>query len=330
MRHTLRIAVVAIVVAAASAVVSARTPARAVSGLEFGYWWQGQPEGAPFPPPPNVPADGLWVSGNEANPVAISAVRFQLATTETAPVLTLKINSQNPPRDASQPTNVGQVVVLACAPTSRWAPATAGAFSAAPQRDCAAAVHGQIAADGSAITFDLGPVLRDGKVDVVLVPGTGAAALPAVPAQVPGAPPPPQPSGFDVTFQKVAADQLHVSPASGVGSDAPVAAPAETPAGADVATSTEVGSVGGPTTDFNYSADAINPLAGTAAASQPSVAPGSLQPQLREVSADLEENKGYRALAVLLLVALLWWAWRQAMPPRAGRRTIYDGPPATA
>jgi hypothetical protein len=27
---------------------------------------------------------------------------------------------------------------------------------------------------------------------------------------------------------------------------------------------------------------------------------------------------------------LLWWAWRQAVPPRKNRRTIYDGPATAA
>ncbi len=82
--------------------------------------------------------------------------------------------------------------------------------------------------------------------------------------------------------------------------------------------------------DEHFAADAIKGSTGTAAASQPSVNPGSLQPQFRQVSSDATDNKGYRALAALLLAALLFWAWRQAVPPRAGRRTIYDGPPAAA
>ena len=48
MKHTVRIAVVAAMVVASGAVVSSRVPARAVQGLESGYWWQGQPDGAPL------------------------------------------------------------------------------------------------------------------------------------------------------------------------------------------------------------------------------------------------------------------------------------------
>jgi hypothetical protein len=172
------------------------------------------------------------------------------------------------------------------------------------------------------------PITADGKVDVVLVPGTGAAAIPAIP--VPGAPAPPQPSGFDLTLQPVTPDQVRVSPAPATDTRAEGSASAPTdgtaPA-ADLGTSTDAGSLGGPVPDFNFAASAVVPSTGTAAAAAPSVAPGSLAPQLRGVAeATPVENHGYRALAVILLAVLLWWAWRQAVPPRVNRRTIYDGP----
>ena len=326
MKHTVRIAVVAAMVVASGAVVSSRVPARAVQGLESGYWWQGQPDGAPLPPPPNVPANGLWVSGSQENQVAIAAVRFQLRTDEASPVLTAKVNSQFPPKDASAASNVGQLVVLACPATAGWKPAQAGSWSTKPQFSCTGAVHGSLTGDGTAISFDLGAVAVDGKVDVALVPGTGAAALPAVP--VPGAPAPPQPNGFDLTLQPLTADQVHVSPGSTAGGTESTATPSEasTPS-SDLATTSGLGSVGGAAPDFNFAANAVQPATGTAASSTPSVAPASLAPQTRGIAeSTIKENKGYRALAVILLAALLWWAWRQAMPPRLHRRTIYDGP----
>jgi hypothetical protein len=174
-------------------------------------------------------------------------------------------------------------------------------------------------------------LVANGAVDVVFVPGTGGAALPALPAQVPGVSPP-QPSGFDVTFAKVEAGQVAVSAASSA-PETPVGIADPAPAAStDIPTSTDIAVAAPPDTNFNFAADAIQGASGTAAASQPSVNPGSLEPQqLQETaSSDAGDNKGYRALAVLLLAALLWWAWRQAVPPRAGKRTIYDGPPATA
>ncbi|MCU1451291.1 MAG: hypothetical protein JWP02_3461 [Acidimicrobiales bacterium] len=326
-RGLLRVGLVTAMVVAAGVVVSARVPAHAVQGLEAGYWWQTQPDGAPLPPPGNVPDKGLWVSGNETSQVAIGAVRFQLGSAETSPVLTLKVHSQDPPNQVSSGTNAGQVVVLACPTTGTWKSASAGPWSARPQYDCAGAAHGSPNADGTTIAFDLHGVAADGKVDVAFVPGTGAPVLPNVPA--PGAPPSPQPSGFDVTFETVALDQVRVSAASEEtapvgGADASLASPDTGATPADVSPSA-------PVPDFNFAATAVQPSTGTAAAAAPSVAPGGLEPQLRSVdTAAIGENHGYRALAVILLAGLLWWAWRQAVPPKSGRRTIYDGPPATA
>src|SRR3954451_19290793 len=110
-------------VAVAGAVVSARVPAHAVSGLAAGYWWQGQPDGAPLPPPGNVPANGLWVSGNDTSQVAVSAVRFQVGPDEAAPLLTVKVHSQSPPKEATAQS--GPIVVLACPATKPWTPASA-------------------------------------------------------------------------------------------------------------------------------------------------------------------------------------------------------------
>ena len=328
MKHTWRIAVVAAMVVASSAVLSSRFPARAVGSLETGYWWQGQPDGAPLVPPPNVPTNGMWVSGNETTPVAVSAVRFQLGSDESEPVLTAKVNSQSPPNQASSQANVGQVVILACPTTSPWKAVQAGAWSAKPQYNCSNAVNGVPSPDGTTVSFGLGPLAANGTVDVALVPGTGAAALPLVP--VPGAPAPPQPSGFDVTFQPVTPDQVHTVPTAGITPDTGVAAPVGAPSTAVEGTS-DVGAIGGAPAAFNFAANAISPSAGTAASSTPGVAPSSLTPQTRGIGQSaVKNNKGYRWLAGILLAVLLWWAWRQAVTPKRNRRTIYDGPPAAA
>jgi hypothetical protein len=324
----LRIVAVLAMVVGAAAVVSSRVPARAVQGIQSGYWWQGQPAGAPLPPPPNVPANGMWISGTEASPVAIAALRFQLNPDEATPVLTAKVNTEFPPAQVSAAANAGQVVVMACPATGAWQPAQAGAWSSKPQYDCAGAVNGTPSADGTTVSFDLGGVVVGGKIDVVLVPGTGAAVLPQIP--VPGAPATPQPSGFDLTLQPVSADQVHTSPATAANASDAGASTAPADAGAsDLATTPAgLGNVGGaPVSDFNFAATAVQPLAGTAASSAPSVAPASVAPQARGfVDSNIKDNKGYRALAAILLAALLWWAFRQAVPPRRHPRTIYDGP----
>ncbi|MBV8303961.1 MAG: hypothetical protein JOZ04_07105 [Acidimicrobiia bacterium] len=333
MKHTVRILAVLAMVTAAAAVVSSRVPAHAVEGVESGYWWQGQPTGAPLPPPPNVPVNGLWISGSAAQPVAIAAVRFQLDSDETAPVLTAKVKNEVPPAQVTSAANAGQIDVLACPTTAAWKPAEAGAWSARPQYNCADAVHGTASSDGTTVSFDFSGVVNDSTVDVALVPGPGAAALPNLP--VPGAPATPQPSGFDLTLQPVTADQVRTSPGGtsgaangGVSTAAPATEALPSPA---YATSPSgLGPVGVPASNFNYAATAVQPSSGTAASSAPSVAPGSLVPQARGIAAsNIADNKGYRALAAILLGAMLWWAFRQAVPPRRHRRTIYDGPAPT-
>ena len=323
-----RVAVVCALVVAAAVTVSARSPAPAVEGIESGYWWQAQPAGGSAPPPPQVPPGGLWVSGSNNGEVAISAVRFRIASNETAPVLTMKVHSSAPPGQLASAANAGLVIVVACPTTSSWSAVSAGPWSARPQANCNAGVHGAVSPDGTKISFDLGPLAVDGKVDVALQPGAGGTPVPAVP--VPGAPAPPSADGFDITFEPVAADQVAVSPGlasneSSTPSDALPSVPeSSAPFSNDVGNST-----GSPTTDFNFAANALQGSTGTAGSSAPSVAPGSLVPQERaSTEATPAENHGYRLLAVLLLAFLLWWAWRQAVPPRADRRTIYDGSPA--
>ena len=340
MKHTVRVAAILAIVAAAAAVVSSRVPAHAVEGVESGYWWQAQPSGAPLPAPPNVPANGLWISGSAAQPLAIAALRFQLASDETAPVLTAKVNSELPPAQATSAANAGQIDVLACPTTAAWKPAEAGAWSARPQYSCADAVHGTATPDGTTVSFDFSAVVTNGTVDVALVPGPGAAVLPSNP--VPGAPATPQPSGFDLTLQPVTAAQVRTSSGGsgfasgaggGLGSSAPAPDTGALPSSASATGPSGLGSLGvAPASNFNYAATAVQPASGVAGSSAPSVAPGSLAPQTQGIAeSNIKDNKGYRALAAILLAALLWWAFRQAVPPRRHRRTIYDGsPPALA
>jgi hypothetical protein len=323
-------AVVVLLVAAAVVVVSAPGPATAVAGLESGYWWQAQPDGAPVPPPPQVPPQGLWVSGTPDVEQAISAVRFQLGANEGNPVLTLKVHSKTPPEQLTQAANAGVAVVLACPATKNWTPASAGAWSSRPDGDCGAAAHGTLNGDATAVAFDLSSVVRSGRVDVVLVPGAGGGAPLPNPATLPGGPAPPQPSsGFDITFEPVALSQVIVGPGSG---QTESASPVPEPLAPDSTPAPDLSTPVAPASDFNFANTSVNPTAGVAAAPAPSPAAAGIAPQLRALPAGtgstIGENHGYRALAVILLAALFLWAWRQAVPPHPDRRTIYDGPPA--
>src|SRR5438309_7674117 len=207
------LAVATVLAAAVVIALPGAGPAVAVSGLQSGYWWQAQPDGAPLPPPPNVPANGLWVSGTTDAQQAIAAVRFDLGDTETAPVLTLKVHSKNPPEQLTAAANAGVAIVLACLATKPWNAGSAEAWSSRPTGNCNSPVHGTLNGDATTVTFDLSSAVTNGAVDVVLEPGAGgSAALPSAPV-VPGAPAPPQPSGgFDITFDPVAPAQIVTSP----------------------------------------------------------------------------------------------------------------------
>jgi hypothetical protein len=258
-------------------------------------------------------------------------MRFDLGPDEATPVVTAKVSSAFPPAQVSSAANAGQIVVMACPATPGWAPAQAGAWSARPQFNCAGAVNGTLSPDGTTISFDLGGVVVNNTVDVALVPGTGAAVLPQIP--VPGAPATPQPSGFDLTLQPVTPDQIHTSPGATTSSDTGTStAASNAPAPSDVTAGADFGSAAAaPATDFNFAANAVQPSAGVAASSTPNIASAGVAPQTRNFAESaVKDNKGYRALAVILLALLLWWAWRQAVPPRKERRTIYDGPAPTA
>jgi len=223
-RTTLRISALALTAAAALCLAAPGPPASAVEGVESGSWWAAQSDGKPLPPPPQVPAHGLWVSTGPSGAQAISAVRFRLGATESAPILTLHVHSSLPPSQLAS-AGIGPPLVVACPTTATWQPVDAGAWSARPQGDCAAGVvGGALSADGTLMAFDLTTLMRDGGVDVALLPGPLPSLVPA-PLLLPA----PLNPGFDITFEPVSAGAVAVftSPPSGVetGSTPPAALP---------------------------------------------------------------------------------------------------------
>ncbi len=166
---------------------------------QAGWWWRAQGgtglapgaapplPGSPVPPPalpspPTVPEGGLMVAGTPEGATAIAALRFELTADETMPVLTLQIE-----RESGAPA----AVLAACLTGSAWQPTAAGNWADKPFAACAeGSVNGVLSDDGTAFTFALGPLLSNGLVDVVLVPGT----IPEAPAGANG-------SAFEVVFQ---------------------------------------------------------------------------------------------------------------------------------
>jgi len=112
-------------------------------------------------PPPDVPADGLYVQGGAGDPMAVSALVYEVPADQTAGKLTLAI--------AGTPPAALSVQACALAPGAEsFKPVQDGAWSDAPKFDCAKPVPG--ASDGSNVTFDVGSLAADGRVAVAIVP----------------------------------------------------------------------------------------------------------------------------------------------------------------
>ena len=154
----------------------------ATTQVKSGYWWVAQPDGAPLPPPPQVPSGGLWVSSTVSGPQSISAVRFTLAAGASQPVLTLKVHQAQP---------ASQVTIEACSTSSNWKPpGSAGAWSARPTPACATgSVAGVLSADGTTMTFDLSLLQQPDNVVLQAAPST------------------PMPT-FDATFEPLTASSV--------------------------------------------------------------------------------------------------------------------------
>lgn len=164
MRRRLAIALVGLVVGAAASIPSGAGAAEVVAA---GWWWKPHSgQLAPLPPPPGVPEDGLMVQSAVDGASAIAAVRYKLSEDETAPVLTLRVNA-----DGSN-QGVENAIVLACPASTPWNAGSAQAWDDKPVPDCATQAVGELAEDGTSMTFDLAAVMRDQIVNVVLVPGT--------------------------------------------------------------------------------------------------------------------------------------------------------------
>ena len=314
------------------AIVLPWRPAGAVQSVQTGSWWRSQPDGAPVPPPPQVPDGGLWVASDAAGPSAVSAVRFGLDGGESSLVLRLRVHSNQ---------SSGPPAVVACSTTGPWQPATAGAWSNRPASDCGRGkVAGVLSDDATTMTFDLTPLASGSEMDVVLQPPPQEPAATPPPSPVPGLPSPPAPPppssapAYDLTFERPTGADVTVTSAPAQGS-AGALTPPESPASV-----TPGSSIFAPSSAFVPAASALGPTA-----TQPLVpGPASLGPvtstpapsaalDLRRAAAP--GSSADRVVAGAAFVALALWAWRvmSADADRAGgsllpRLTLYDAPEA--
>lgn len=227
-------------------------PAHAAEGDPLTGYWSRTRTGLPVPiqPPDPVPPGGTFVSGDPAGPVAVSALRTDLAGGLVGVELRLTIAD-----------SLGTPAVQACPSTDRWVPEQSGRLEAAPEADCSAPLDAQV--DGEVLVVPLPPGLD--RVNVLLRPKPGSSfsltmekATPAsvvtapapsndLPAAPPPAPAPPPPAqgiaqapSFDAPFAPaveapiaVAQEPLLAAPvlpeaAAPVPAPAPQAAPAPT------------------------------------------------------------------------------------------------------
>lgn len=176
------------------------SPADATSLTQAGWWWRVNDGTLPaaLPAPPTVPEGGLMVAGAPDGATAIAALHFELEEGEGAPVLTLQV-AENGDQGGEQ------AVLAACLTGSAWQPEQAGSWLNKPFPACdQASVTGVRADDGTTWTFAVAPLLSDGIVDLILVPGVD----PQLPAGANG-------STFQVVFEAPTAASLATSSGAG-------------------------------------------------------------------------------------------------------------------
>lgn len=312
-------------------VVGPTAQPQAVSQLESGVWWVGQPKMAPALPPPNhVPADGLWVSSTAAGTVAMSAVRFTVGQDDRQPVLNVPIDAATTlPQEVPVDTRLH---VLACATTDNWAAppkGTFGALGAAPKYDCGKGqVLGAPSLDGTTMVFELASLVSDSNhtVAIALIAAVSPAPIPAAPVALPVAVPTVLlPPTFDITFKPLTVASIEVL-------TSPPAPVTEDEYGFDEPEAATYGS--GASTNAVARFDGSPP---------PTVAPRGFAALPNQVARTVgavtgESGKGDRTLAAAVFLALCMWAWalsnRNPLPgtAQAGRpyRTLYDGAPPAA
>lgn len=357
-RAGLGLAVAAAVLAGPALSSFAAHPAGAEpDSIEIGVWWRDQLDGASLPAPPDVPSGGLWVSSDPGGPSAISAIRFAMADTDSAPVLTLHVAQSNTAPDSAAGT--GAPRVLACVVTTPWQATTAGtpgAWSARPTYDCGKAqAPGLPSPDGTVVTFDLSAMAADGggTVTAALVPADvtnpvvtaspappPASPVPVAPGPAPAplpAPPDPgaptSPSTFDVTFNPPKVEDIAVTSTPKTATDSSAASVPDLSAAGDLSATASIGAV---------SSGAL--VSAPAPAAAPDVAAGPVQPAkpvvalpvpraVRQAASSVSDRSTVRLVFGLLFAGLAGWAWRlfSQQPATSGGRaflTLYDVPPA--
>lgn len=132
--------------------------------LTYGWWSQINQGAIAAPPPPDVPADGMFAENSPGGPLAYSALTFIIPAGSTSATLTLGLTGSPVVTQAPE----------ACLATSSFDQTENGPWSARPSYDCTADVFGATDSNDTTVTFPLISLVRGGELSVVIL-ATGQA-----------------------------------------------------------------------------------------------------------------------------------------------------------
>jgi len=128
-----------------------------------GWSWLANQGVGPPPPPPQVPAGGLLVENGPSGATGASALRYDLPADTTRPMLTIKVADNGG-------VNASSAAVLACPTDSAWVGGDNQGWAGKPADECGQASAAGSSADGTTWKFDLTSLVRDGRLNFVLLP----------------------------------------------------------------------------------------------------------------------------------------------------------------
>jgi hypothetical protein len=152
--------------AGAATVMMLPGPAGASGPSKYGWWYEAN-AGLPVapPPPPQVPADGLYVENGFGGPTAIAALTFTVPPGDQLGPMTLKISGT--------PTLTQAPLACSMSPASMdYKAAEGGSWTARPAFDCKKAeAIGSVDPGRTTVTLNVDPFLANGTVSVVILAG---------------------------------------------------------------------------------------------------------------------------------------------------------------
>jgi hypothetical protein len=189
----------------------AALPALGAGSLEDHGWWWRVASLSGLPSPPWVPEDGLAVARDVEGDSAIAAVRYEVGDDVSMATLTLEVASEQGGQTAA---------IRACPARARWRGADAGDWEHRPGADCEAGeALGERDEEGETWTFDVGMLIDEGALNVILLPAAEAETPEAAPPAAAGPSSAEDGEGppFQVAFEPPSDDSLEAS--EGFGDD---------------------------------------------------------------------------------------------------------------